>query len=58
MLFKKFFNWLCQVLWHVGSSSLSRDCAQTPAFGAQSLSHWITREVSVFILLPPEKVLS
>ena len=32
---------------HAGSSPLVRDQPGTPALGGQSLSHWITREVSV-----------
>ena len=32
-------------LRHVGSSSLTRDGTRLPALGAQSLSHWTTREV-------------
>ena len=30
--------------WHVGSGSLIRDGTQTRALGAQTLSHWTTRE--------------
>ena len=36
-------------LLHVGSSSLTRGQAQAPALGAQSLSHWTTREAPVCI---------
>ena len=30
-------------LWHVGSSSLTRDQTWAPALGAKSFSHWTTR---------------
>ena len=33
------------LLQHVRSSSLTRDWTQAPALGAQSLSHWTTKEV-------------
>ena len=33
-------------MWHVGSSSLTRDRTWDPALGAQGLSHWTTRKVS------------
>ena len=33
-------------MWHVESSSLTRDRTWAPALGVQSLSHWTTREVS------------
>ena len=36
-------------LWHVGSSSLTRDQTMAPALGAESLSHWTTREVLVTV---------
>ena len=39
------FLLLLLLLWHVGSSSLTRDQTQPPALEAQSLSHWTTREV-------------
>ena len=35
-------------LWHVGSSSLTRDQTWAPALGVQSISHWIPREVPLF----------
>ena len=34
-------------LRHVGSSSLTRDGTRLPALGAQSLSHWTTREIPI-----------
>ena len=33
------------MLWHVGSSSLTRDRTETPAQGVWNLSHWISEEV-------------
>ena len=42
--------WLCwSQLQHAGSSSLTRDQTQVPALGAQSLSHWTTREFPIVI---------
>ena len=38
-------------LWHVGSSSPTRDQTQAPCIGARSLSYWTTKEVSRFHLL-------
>ena len=38
-------------LWHVGSSSPTRDQTQAPCIGAQSLSYWTTKKVSRFHLL-------
>ena len=35
-------------MWHVRSSSLTRDQTQVPALGAQSLSHWTTGKSWVF----------
>ena len=47
-----FFFWLCWSSWrHMGSSSLTRDWTQAPELGAQSLSHWTTREVPCFSIL-------
>ena len=37
------------LLWHVGSSSPGIELGP-PALGAQSLSHWTTREVLGYIL--------
>ena len=34
-------------VWHMGSSSLTRDWTHALFLGAQSLSHWTTREVPV-----------
>ena len=31
-------------LWHVGSSSLTRDGPRPPALGMRNLSHWTTRK--------------
>ena len=36
------------LMWHVRSSSLTRDQTQVPALGAQSLSHWTTGKSWVF----------
>ena len=33
-------------LWHMGSSSVTRDQTGAPALGAWSLSHWTTRKVT------------
>ena len=35
-------------MWHVRSSSLTRDRTRVPALGAQSLSHWTTGKSWVF----------
>ena len=35
-------------MWHISSSSLTRNQTQAPALGAKSLSHWTTREVPLF----------
>ena len=41
----RFFYFLFLKLWHMRSSSLTRNWAWPPAWGTQSLSHWTTREV-------------
>ena len=33
------------LVWHVGSSSLTRDQTRFLALGVRNLSHWTTREV-------------
>ena len=53
------FIWLCGLrcstldpwssLWHVGSRSLTGDQTRAPALGAESLSHWTTREALVTV---------
>ena len=38
-------------LWHVGSSSLTRDQAWTPCIGSMESQLWTTRKVSKFLFL-------
>ena len=49
MFFKIFiyylFGYTGSKLWHVGSSSLTKDRTWTPALGAWSLSHWTIQVV-------------
>ena len=42
-------------MWYVGSHSLATDQTQaSPALGAQSLSHWTTREVLLNVFFKPK----
>ena len=43
--FFNLFGCTGSLLQHVGSCSPTRDPTQAPALGAQTLSHWTTREV-------------
>ena len=45
-------------LWHVGSSSLTRDRTWAPALGAWSLSHWTTRQVPVSAFFAPVGIIT
>ena len=36
-------------MWHVGSSSLTRDQTWAPSLGVRCLSHWTTREVPLLV---------
>ena len=49
-------------LWHMGSSSMTREQTGAPALGAWSLSHWTTRKVTnqkhfeLYSPLPPKVI--